>query len=56
LRKEIQVQERQNENIEKFIQTVHKYVDIQELDPYALRELGKAIYEDTPDKSSGKRR
>ena len=56
LRQEIEVQERQNENIEKFIQTAHKYVDIKELDPYALRELVKAIYVDAPDKSSGKRR
>ena len=56
LREEIQVQERQNENIEKFIQTAHKYVDIEELDPYALRELVQAIYVDAPDKSSGKRR
>ena len=56
LRDEIQVQERQNENIEKFIQTAHKYVDIEELDPYALRELVQAIYVDAPDKSSGKRR
>ena len=56
LREEIQVQERQNENIEMFIQTAHKYVDIEELDPYALRELVQAIYVDTPDKSSVKRR
>ena len=56
LREEIQVQERQNENIERFIQTAHKYVDIEELDPYALRELVQAIYVDAPDKSSGKRR
>lgn len=32
-----------------------KYVDIEELDPYALRELVQAIYVDAPDKSSGKR-
>ena len=51
-----QKQERQNENIEKFIQNAHKYVDIDELDPYALRELVQAIYVDAPDKSSGKRR
>ena len=55
LRQEIEVQERQNENIEKFIQTAHKYVGIEELDGYALRELVSAIYVDTPDKSSGKR-
>ena len=56
LREEIRVQERQNENIEKFIQTAHKYVEIEELYPYALRELVQAIYVDAPDKSSGKRR
>ena len=56
LREEIQVQERQNEKIEKFIQTAHKYVDIEELVPYALRDLVQAIYVDAPDKSSGKRR
>jgi DNA invertase Pin-like site-specific DNA recombinase len=55
LRQEIEVQERQNENIEKFIHTAHKYVGIDELDGYALRELVSAIYVDAPDKSSGKR-
>ena len=55
LRQEIEVQERQNENIEKFIQTAHKYVGIDDLDGYALRELVSAIYVDAPDKSSGKR-
>ena len=29
---------------------------MEELDPYALRELVQAIYVDAPDKSSGKRR
>lgn len=43
------------ENIEKFIQKAHKYVGIEELTPYALRELLSAIYVDAPDKSSGKR-
>ncbi len=56
LRQDIEVQERQNENIEKFIQKAHKYVDIETLDPYALRELVQAIYVEAPDKSSGKRR
>lgn len=55
LRQEIEVQKRQNENIEKFIQMAHKYVGIDELDGYALRELVSAIYVDAPDKSSGKR-
>ena len=56
LQQEIEVQERQNENIEKFIQKAHKYVGIEELDGYALRELVSAVYVDAPDKSSGKRR
>ena len=55
LQQEIEVQERQNENIEKSIQKAHKYVGIEELDGYALRELVSAIYVDAPDKSSGKR-
>lgn len=56
LQQEIEVQERQIENLEQFIQQVHKYEDLQELTPYALRELVKAIYIEAPDKSSGKRR
>jgi len=55
LQQEIEVQERQNENLEKFIQKAHKYVGIEELDDYTLRELVSAIYVDAPDKSSGKR-
>ena len=56
LRQEIEVQERQNENIERFIRTADKYVNIEEIDPCMLRELIKAIYVEAPDKSSGKRR
>ena len=56
LRQDIEVQEQQNENIEKFIQKAHKYVGIETLDPYALRELVQAIYAEASDKSSGKRR
>ena len=55
LQQEIEVQERQNENLEKFIQKARKYVGIEELDGYTLRELVSAIYVDAPDKSSGKR-
>ena len=55
LQQEIEVQERQIENLEQFIQRVRKYEDLDELTPYALRELVKAIYIETPDKSSGKR-
>ena len=56
LRQGIEVQERQNKNIEKFIQKAHKYVGIETLDPYALRELVQVVYVEAPDKSSGKRR
>ena len=56
LRQEIEVQERQNENIERFIRTADIYVDIEEFDRCMLRELIKAIYVEAPDKSSGKRR
>ena len=55
IQQEIEVQEQQIENIEKFVQKAHKYVHIEELTPYALRELVSAIYVDAPDKSSGKR-
>ena len=56
MQQDIEVQERQIENLEQFIQRVHKYEDLQELTPYALRELVKAIYIEAPDKSRGKRR
>ena len=56
LRQEIEVQERQNENVERFIRKAKNYVGIETLDPYALRELVQAIYVDAPDKSTGKRR
>ncbi len=56
LRQKIEVQERQNKNIERFVRTADKYVDIEEIDPCMLRELIKAIYVEAPDKSSGKRR
>ena len=55
LQKEIEAQERQLDNLEQFIQRAHKYTDLRELMPYALRELVKAIYIEAPDKSSGKR-
>lgn len=56
LRQEIEVQERQNENIERFVRTADKYVGIEAIDPCMLRELIKAIYVEAPDKSSGKLR
>ena len=56
LQQDIKVQERQIEKLEQFIQRVHKYKDLDELTPYALRELVKGVYIEAPDKSSGKRR
>ena len=55
LQQQIQEQEQQIENIEKFVRKSDKYVHIEELTPYALRELVSAIYVDAPDKSGGKR-
>ena len=56
LQQEIEVQERQHENIELFIRKADKYIGIEKLTPYALRELIQGIYVEAPDKSSGKRR
>ena len=56
LQKEIEVQERQIEDLEQFIQRARRYTDLTELTPYALRELVKAVYVEAPDKSSGKRK
>jgi hypothetical protein len=56
LRREIEVQEQQNQNLELFIERVQKYADLDALTPYAAHELIKAIYVGAPDKSSGKRR
>ena len=46
LQQDIEVQERQIENLEQFIQRAHKYKDLDELTPYALRELVKGVYID----------
>ena len=56
LQKEVEVQKRQIENLEQFIQRVRRYTTLTELTPYALRELVKAVYVEAPDKSSGKRK
>ena len=56
LQKEVEVQGRQIENLEQFIQRVRRYTTLTELTPYALRELVKAVYVEAPDKSSGKRK
>ena len=56
LQEEIDAQERQAEDLEVFVQRVHKYIDLDELTSYALRELVKAIYIEAPDYSDGIRR
>lgn len=56
LQKNIEVQEQQTENLEKFIQLASKYADGVPLTPYALRKLVKKIYVSAADKSSGKRK
>ncbi len=56
LQQDIEVQEKQIENLDTFIDRVKTYSSLEELTPYALRELVKAIYVEAPDKSSGKRK
>ena len=56
LQREIEVQERQIDDLEQFIQRTRRYTDLTELTPYALRELVKAVYVEAPDKSSGTRK
>ena len=55
LQQVIQEQEQQADNLEQFIQQVHRNSQLTELTRYALRELVKAVYVEAPDKSSGKR-
>ena len=56
LAKEIAQQEQATDDVDRFIAQAHKYVGLEELTPYALHELVKAIYIEAPDESSGKRR
>ena len=56
LAKEMDQQEQKADDVERFIAQAHKYVGLEELTPYALHEMVKAIYIEAPDKSSGKRR
>ena len=48
LQAEIEKQEQQAENLELFIQRVHRSSQLTELTPYALRELVKAVYVEAP--------
>lgn len=44
LQQEIEVQERQIENLEQFIQRVHKYKDLDELTPMLCGNLLRSLY------------
>ena len=55
LRQEIEVQEAENDHLERFIEKARAYVGIKKLDGYILHELISAIYVSAPDKSSGHR-
>ena len=52
---ELEQQEEQSENLEHFIDKVHKYFDLQKLTPDVLNDMVKRVEVHAPDKSSGKR-
>ena len=56
LNEEINEQEEQAENIDKFISRVRKYLDLDELTPVTLNDMVKAVYVHAPDKSKGHRK
>ncbi len=55
LNDEINQQEEQAENIDRFIGKVRKYLDLDELTPAVLNDMVKAVYVHAPDKSSRRR-
>ena len=55
LNEEINEQEEQSENIDRFISKVRKYLDLDELTPAVLNDMVKAVYVHAPDKSKGYR-
>ena len=52
---EVEHQEEQSENVERFIEKVHKYFDLQELTPTILNDMVKRVYVHAPQKINGKR-
>lgn len=52
---EIEHQQEQSQNIEHFIEKVHKYFDLQELTPTILNDMVKRVYVHAPQKVDGKR-
>ena len=55
LSEEINEQEEQSENIDRFISKVRKYLDLDELTPSVLNDMVKAVYVHAPDNSKGHR-
>lgn len=55
LNEEINEQEEQSENMDRFISKVRKYLDLDELTPAVLNDMVKAVYVHAPDKSKGHR-
>ena len=55
LNEEINRQEEQAENIERFISKVHEYLDMDELTPAVLNDMVKAVYVHMPETSNGHR-
>ena len=43
----------QEENLDRFISKVQKYLDLDELTPAVLNDMVKAVYVHAPDKSKG---
>ena len=56
LENEIQNQEDQAENVDRFIRQAKKYLYLEKLTPTILNDMVNAVYVHAPDKSSGHRR
>lgn len=55
LNEDITQQEKQAENIDRFIGKVRRYLDLTELTPAMLNDMVKTVYVHEPNKSSGHR-
>ncbi len=55
LQEEIQVEEDQAQNIDRFISKVKKHLHLEKLTPTILNDMVNAVYVHAPDKSSGHR-
>ena len=55
LKEEIERQEDQAENVDRFIRTAKKYLHLEKLTPTILNDMINAVYVHAPDVSSGRR-